>query len=262
VSGYTYDVYGEPTVTGGLANEFDFAGQQTDGSTGLQYLRARYYDPETGTFLSRDPLANGVDWIERPYGYGGSNVTNLTDPTGLWSCGWLAKVCGGIRGASSWVGSQTWKWTKRTYEWVKDVGWNTARATANAGLTAFALSLVPLDRLGSCRVRSDGIIGCFGLGDLLGDIDASAITIGNVILTREYSWRDLGADTIAHEIAHADQWAVAGLSTWPAPWVGQAAMAGSYAAAQALFGTCGNPFEQEAGVGPGTGVRERTCGPR
>jgi RHS repeat-associated protein len=55
-NGYTYDVYGEPTVTGSLANEFDFAGQQTDGSTGLQYLRARYYDPGTGMFLSREPL--------------------------------------------------------------------------------------------------------------------------------------------------------------------------------------------------------------
>ncbi|MBK6317886.1 MAG: hypothetical protein IPF51_03765 [Dehalococcoidia bacterium] len=49
---YTYDVYGEATPSGGLANEFDFAGQQTDG-TGLQYLRARYYDPVSGTFLSR-----------------------------------------------------------------------------------------------------------------------------------------------------------------------------------------------------------------
>ncbi|MCC6266176.1 MAG: hypothetical protein IT300_01295 [Dehalococcoidia bacterium] len=52
---YTYDVYGEATPSGGLSNEFDFAGQQTDG-TGLQYLRAKYYDPAAGTFLSRDPL--------------------------------------------------------------------------------------------------------------------------------------------------------------------------------------------------------------
>ena len=29
---YTYDVYGTPTKTGSLANEFDFAGQQTDGT--------------------------------------------------------------------------------------------------------------------------------------------------------------------------------------------------------------------------------------
>jgi RHS repeat-associated protein len=33
-----------------------YAGQYTDTETGLQYLRARYYDPSTGTFLTRDPL--------------------------------------------------------------------------------------------------------------------------------------------------------------------------------------------------------------
>lgn len=55
---YAYAVYGTPTsATGSQDNEFDFAGQQTDPS-GLQYLRARYYDTETGTFLSRDPLAS------------------------------------------------------------------------------------------------------------------------------------------------------------------------------------------------------------
>ncbi|MBE7519739.1 MAG: hypothetical protein HS107_10910 [Thermoflexaceae bacterium] len=52
---YTYDVYGKPTATGALANEFDFAAQQTD-PTGLQYLRARYMDPETGRFVGREPL--------------------------------------------------------------------------------------------------------------------------------------------------------------------------------------------------------------
>lgn len=43
------------SITGTLADDLDFAGQQTDGSTGLQYPCARYYDPETGTFLSRNP---------------------------------------------------------------------------------------------------------------------------------------------------------------------------------------------------------------
>jgi RHS repeat-associated protein len=66
---YTYDVYGTPTKTGSLANEFDFAGQQTDG-TGLQYLRARYYDPGTGTFLSREPMAVHTGWLGNPTVYG------------------------------------------------------------------------------------------------------------------------------------------------------------------------------------------------
>jgi len=81
---YTYDVYGEATPTGGLANEFDFAGQQTD-ATGLQYLRARHYDPETGTFLSRDPMAAHPAWAGHPFGYASASVPNLSDPTGLFS---------------------------------------------------------------------------------------------------------------------------------------------------------------------------------
>lgn len=80
---YTYDVYGTPTKTGSLANEFDFAGQQTDG-TGLQYLRARYYDPATGTFLSREPMAAGTTWIGSAYGFAKGNSCRFTDPAGTW----------------------------------------------------------------------------------------------------------------------------------------------------------------------------------
>ncbi len=79
---YTYDVYGEASVTGALANEFDFAGQQTD-STGLQYLRARYMDPETGTFLSRDPMSILPHWIGSSIGYGSASPSNYIDPDGL-----------------------------------------------------------------------------------------------------------------------------------------------------------------------------------
>ena len=79
---YTYDVYGTPTRTGSLANEFDFAGQQTDG-TGLQYLRARYYDPATGTFMSRDPLALYPGWLGSTHAYSGGEPVGSTDSSGL-----------------------------------------------------------------------------------------------------------------------------------------------------------------------------------
>ncbi|MBK9610848.1 RHS repeat-associated core domain-containing protein [Candidatus Amarobacter glycogenicus] len=78
---YTYDVYGEATPSGGLANEFDFAGQQTD-ATGLQYLRARYYDPETGTFLSREPMAVGPRWTHSNHGYANARPASMIDPSG------------------------------------------------------------------------------------------------------------------------------------------------------------------------------------
>jgi RHS repeat-associated protein len=79
---YAYDVYGKPAATGGLANEFDFAGQQTDG-TGLQYLGARYIDPETGTFTSREPMSVSPGWLGNPSGYGAGNPARMVDPTGL-----------------------------------------------------------------------------------------------------------------------------------------------------------------------------------
>jgi RHS repeat-associated protein len=78
---YTYDVYGTPTKTGSLANEFDFAGQQTDG-TGLQYLRARYYDPATGTFLSREPMATKPACTLNSSAYGAGSPQRFGDPSG------------------------------------------------------------------------------------------------------------------------------------------------------------------------------------
>jgi uncharacterized protein RhaS with RHS repeats len=47
---------------------------------GGQYLRARYYDPATGQFISRDPAAIET---RQAYGYTNGNPVNAVDPTGL-----------------------------------------------------------------------------------------------------------------------------------------------------------------------------------
>lgn len=59
------------------------SGQYTDTGTGLQYLRAGYYDPATGAFLTRDPLEAQT---REAYGYVGGNPLNMIDQLGL--CGW------------------------------------------------------------------------------------------------------------------------------------------------------------------------------
>jgi RHS repeat-associated protein len=92
---YTYDVYGKPTPTGTLANEFDFAGQQTD-PTGLQYLRARYMDPETGAFVSREPLAALPSWLGSSSTCVGAHPTGLVDPSGLRACDHGEPACSGL----------------------------------------------------------------------------------------------------------------------------------------------------------------------
>jgi RHS repeat-associated protein len=61
-----------------------YRGEQYDPDLNLYYLRARYYNPLTGRFLSRDPL-NG--YINDPatlhkYLYAGGDPVNIMDPTG------------------------------------------------------------------------------------------------------------------------------------------------------------------------------------
>jgi RHS repeat-associated protein len=88
VNSYDYDVFGALRAeTGAQANDFTFAGEQVDGSTGLQYLRARYYDVEVGRFVSRDPLAASPYWMQHDFAYASSTPTLSTDPMGLASEG-------------------------------------------------------------------------------------------------------------------------------------------------------------------------------
>ncbi|MFE7333196.1 RHS repeat-associated core domain-containing protein, partial [Streptomyces sp. NPDC057565] len=77
---YTYDPNGQPTVSGAASsNPYTFTGRENDG-TGLLYYRDRYYDPETGRFISQDPIgqAGGTNL----YQYALSSPTTYTDPTG------------------------------------------------------------------------------------------------------------------------------------------------------------------------------------
>ena len=82
VSGtFTYGPYGGlEGQTGSATTSLGFAGQFTEPQTGLQYLRARFYDPATAQFLSRDPLA---EVTREPYGYAHQNPLQFIDPTGM-----------------------------------------------------------------------------------------------------------------------------------------------------------------------------------
>jgi RHS repeat-associated protein len=77
----TYDPYGNVTSnSGSLTSHLGFCGEYTDPESGLIYLRARYFDPATAQFLTRDPQ---VATTRSPYGYVAGNPLNLADPSGL-----------------------------------------------------------------------------------------------------------------------------------------------------------------------------------
>ncbi len=75
-----YDAWGNPETAGGLSSytPFGFAGAYTDLS-GMVYLIGRYYDPQTGQFLSVDPDAEET---QQPYAYGNDNPVTVVDPAG------------------------------------------------------------------------------------------------------------------------------------------------------------------------------------
>jgi RHS repeat-associated protein len=82
---YSYDVYGNLLAhIGTPANPYLFAGEPLDSVSGLFYMRARYYDPATGSFLSRDPLSGRNDdpISQQKYLYASDNPVNLVDPSG------------------------------------------------------------------------------------------------------------------------------------------------------------------------------------
>jgi RHS repeat-associated protein len=63
---------------------FLFTGHEYDSGTGLTYARARYYDSETGGFLSQDSWGgDGADPFSlNKYAYGYHNPMRFTDPSG------------------------------------------------------------------------------------------------------------------------------------------------------------------------------------
>ncbi|WP_215186234.1 RHS repeat-associated core domain-containing protein [Paenibacillus albidus] len=87
---YEYDAFGSPTLTIEIyAESIRYGGEFFDAETSLYYLRARYYDPYVGCFLSEDsyweednnPLSLNL------YTYANNDPVQFLDPTGHWAKG-------------------------------------------------------------------------------------------------------------------------------------------------------------------------------
>jgi RHS repeat-associated protein len=77
---YTYDPFGNTSVSGSSASTYQYAGRENDG-TGVYFYRARYYNQATQRFVSEDPIEfeDGTN----KYQYVANSPPNFTDPRGL-----------------------------------------------------------------------------------------------------------------------------------------------------------------------------------
>ena len=88
VEQYAYDVFGDRQIfdaTGtnlagvsAFGNPYGYTSRRHDDETGLMYFRARYYHPNSGEFISQDPL----EYVDGMSQYRGYFVLNKVDPNG------------------------------------------------------------------------------------------------------------------------------------------------------------------------------------
>jgi len=106
VERYTYSAYGTLGIyaangtvrsSSTYANRYTYTGREWDGELRLYHFRARWYDPATGGFVSRDPLGY-VDGMSLYRGYFGLQAV---DPEGT-----KREVC-----CSYSNGTSLWSWT-------------------------------------------------------------------------------------------------------------------------------------------------------
>jgi len=96
---YSYDPYGRTTasyISGSTNATFQYARMYTHQTSGLYLTKYRAYDPNTGRWLSRDPI--GIRGGINLYGYVGNDPIYWNDPSGLTPAPGLFTVLGGAAG--------------------------------------------------------------------------------------------------------------------------------------------------------------------
>ncbi|SCJ79545.1 Cell wall-associated polypeptide CWBP200 [uncultured Clostridium sp.] len=106
--GYNYDNFGkeeELKSESSFKNDVTFTGAVSDSMTGLYYMNARHYDPDTGRFLQQDTYKGSaaVPWTQHLYVYTGNNPVNMVDPTGHYT-----------NTASDQYANYTYDWSSKT----------------------------------------------------------------------------------------------------------------------------------------------------
>ena len=171
---YTFDAYGTTTAhTGSASTALQYQGQYLDSEAGLYYLRARFYDPTTGQFITRDALQALTG---APYAYASDDPLNGTDPLGL-CCGFLHSVGNALSSgwnATAGAASSAWNATGGAA-----VGW-----VSNHPVQAAVGGVVALGTAACVVLEPCGLGEAVGVGALgAGETAAGGSTVAECTLT-------------------------------------------------------------------------------
>lgn len=156
-----FSASGTELTESAIGNRYTFQGREIDWTTGLAYFRARWYSPETGRWLSKDP--KGISGGLNLYAFCSNNPVNFTDPFGL--CGTYTFGVGTSVHISLFGVGFTSGWQ---FTWSQDSDGNTSFGIVGyqgAGITAGSGASLTLDVAGS------------GNGSI-SSLDGSSIEIG------------------------------------------------------------------------------------
>jgi RHS repeat-associated protein len=115
---YTYEAFGGLLNSSGITeNRYLFTGEQYDANAGFYYLRARYYDVNTGRFISSDTWqGNTAEPVTlHKYLYANMNPVMYIDPAGLFTIIELNNVQGIMSDSKKKEGISAGK----TFQWIK-----------------------------------------------------------------------------------------------------------------------------------------------
>ncbi|MGT2716677.1 RHS repeat-associated core domain-containing protein [Streptococcus respiraculi] len=128
VASSSYKLYGSTNKsTDDTGNPYAYNGEARD-STGLDYLRARYYDSHAGTFLTEDSYqGEATDPLsQNRYAYVHNNPVNYTDPSGhFWKS--LKKAASAAWNGVKKAASSSWN----TVKTVASNTWNAVKSAAS-----------------------------------------------------------------------------------------------------------------------------------
>jgi RHS repeat-associated protein len=164
-----FDSSGTPMMQSAVGNRHLWHGREYSWATGLYYFRARWYDPVTGRWLSKDPI--GIAGGLNQYVFCYNNPVTYRDPSGEF--GLIGAGIGGLVGGV--IGGAVAAWNGNSF-WAGAAGGAVAGAFVGSGAGIVAAAV------GAGTISGGTAIGAMGI------ISASGSVVGNTV---QQTWQGL-----------------------------------------------------------------------